>query len=77
MPLKIIILLLILAIPIVPTFWAIRDIPNRCFASSRSKVIWFVVVATFPFIGAMFYIIIGRRYTRPAEPILEQGIKTG
>jgi beta-lactamase regulating signal transducer with metallopeptidase domain len=65
MPLKILILALIFAIPIAPTFWAITDIPKRRFQARKQKMIWFAVVATLPCIGALMYIIFGRRSTEP------------
>ena len=69
MPEKIIILLVLLSIPLLPTFWAILDIPRRKFSSTRQKIIWFLVVATLPFVGAMFYIIFARRHTLPSETL--------
>lgn len=60
---KIIILLALLSIPLIPTFWAILDIPKRKFPSTGKKIVWFLTVATLPFIGAVFYIIFVRRNT--------------
>jgi len=65
MPLNIVALIAILSLPLVPTFWAILDIPKRRFASPRKKVVWFAIVSTFPFVGAMIYIILVRRHTEP------------
>jgi len=65
MPLNIVALIAILSLPLVPTFWAILDIPKRRFASPRKKAVWFAIVSTFPFIGAMIYIILIRRHTEP------------
>jgi len=66
MPFRILLVIILFAIPLVPTFWAIQDIPKRRFASSRAKTVWFAFVATVPFVGAMFYILLGRRNTRTA-----------
>ncbi|NSW86600.1 MAG: PLDc_N domain-containing protein [Syntrophobacteraceae bacterium] len=66
---ELVIVLAILTIPLIPTFWAILDIPRRRFSSTRTKIIWFAAVSTFPFIGAMFYIIFGRRRTEPLVDI--------
>ena len=65
MPFKILIVVLILTLPMVPTFWAIFDIPKRRFPTRARKVIWFALVATFPFFGAVFYILFARRTTEP------------
>jgi len=65
MPLNIVAVIAILSLSLVPTFWAILDIPKRRFASPRKKAVWFAIVSTFPFIGAMIYIILIRRHTEP------------
>lgn len=67
MPEQIIILLVLLTIPLIPTFWAILDIPRRKFSSTKKKILWFLLVSTLPFVGAMFYIIIGRRHTLSSD----------
>lgn len=67
MPLKILILLTLFFLPLVPTFWAIRDIPGRQFATDRKRVIWLLVVSTLPFVGALIYIGFVRRHTKPLE----------
>ncbi len=66
MPIKILLVTILFALPLVPTFWAIKDIPKRRFASSRAKMVWFAFVASVPFVGAMFYILLGRRNTQAA-----------
>jgi len=68
MPLKILMVVLILTLPMIPTFWAIVDIPKRRFPSRSRKIAWFAVVATFPCIGGMLYIIFARRNTEPLNP---------
>ncbi len=64
---QIIILLVLLAIPMIPTFWAILDIPKRRFTTPKGKILWFVTVSTLPCIGAVLYILFGRRHTEPIE----------
>jgi hypothetical protein len=64
---ELLVILSLFILPVIPTFWAILDIPRRRFPSRRGKVVWFILVATFPFVGAMFYIIFGRRRTEPME----------
>ena len=65
MLLKVVLLATAFVIPLIPTFWAIMEIPRRRFPSARSKVIWFAVVSTLPCIGAIFYFLMGRRHTQP------------
>lgn len=67
MPLKILILAVLFGAPLVPTFWAILDIPKRRFNSPGQKLLWLFVVATLPFIGGMVYILFVRRTTEPLE----------
>jgi hypothetical protein len=67
MPLQILVLLVIFAAPLVPTFWAIFDVPKRRFSSQKEKIAWLLTVSTLPFVGAMFYIFFKRRRTQPME----------
>ncbi|MFZ0942272.1 MAG: PLDc N-terminal domain-containing protein [Syntrophobacteraceae bacterium] len=64
-PLKLLILMVIVIIPVIPTMWAIVDLPGRRFSSTKSKVIWFAVVSTLPCLGAILYILLVRRNTQP------------
>lgn len=64
-PFNMLILFVILIIPVIPTFWAIVDLPRRRFSRTRWKVIWFAVVATLPVFGAILYFALARRYTEP------------
>lgn len=64
-PLNLLVLAIILIIPMIPTFWAILDLPRRRFARLRYKVLWFAVVSTLPCIGAALYILLARRHTQP------------
>jgi len=59
----------IFVLPILPTFWAIFDIPKRRFATNRRKIVWFFTVSTLPCIGAILYIIVERRRTEPLEVV--------
>ncbi|MGO9415725.1 MAG: PLDc N-terminal domain-containing protein [Syntrophobacteraceae bacterium] len=62
---KLLILMVIVIIPVIPTMWAIVDLPGRRFSSTKSKVIWFAVVSTLPCLGAILYILLVRRNTQP------------
>jgi beta-lactamase regulating signal transducer with metallopeptidase domain len=57
---RILILIVLLLLPMVPTIWAIRDIAHKSFPNLKTKVIWFVVVTLLPPIGALIYIFMGR-----------------
>jgi hypothetical protein len=65
MAIHIVILMVILAIPLIPTFWAILDIPKRQFVTPKQKLVWFFTVSTLPCVGAILYILFGRRSTTP------------
>ena len=67
MPVKIVLIVIALLLPMVPTFWAIVDIPKRRFSSLKKKVLWFFVVATLPLLGAILYFSFVRRHTGPLE----------
>jgi hypothetical protein len=67
MPVKILLVVIVLLLPMTPTFWAILDIPKRRFSSTKKKVLWFFVVATLPCLGAILYLTFGRRHTHPLE----------
>lgn len=67
MPLKLLLVIAIFLLPLVPTFWAILDVPRRRFPSPKKKVVWFVTVSTLPFLGAVLYLLIARRHTSPME----------
>jgi hypothetical protein len=57
---RILILIVLLFLPMVPTIWAIRDIAYKSFPRLKTKVIWFAVVTLLPPIGALIYIFVGR-----------------
>lgn len=65
--LKVLLVIILFGLPMVPTFWAIQDIPKRKFLSPRRKVVWFITVSTLPFIGAVAYIFFERKKTEPEE----------
>jgi len=64
-PLNLLVLMVIAIVPVIPTFWAIVDLPRRRFSSTKSKVIWFAVVSTLPCLGATLYFLLARRNTQP------------
>ncbi|NLI34048.1 MAG: hypothetical protein GX422_14900 [Deltaproteobacteria bacterium] len=64
---KFLVIMVLFAVPIIPTFWAILDIPKRRFATQRQKMAWLFLVATLPCVGAIVYILFCRRHTEPLE----------
>ncbi len=64
-PLKLLIVIAVIILPFIPTYWAIMDLPKRRFPSTKSKFIWFAVVSTLPCLGATLYFLLARRKTQP------------
>jgi hypothetical protein len=64
---RLLLVVILLILPLVPTFWAILDIPKRRFPSLRKKIIWFLVVSSLPCVGALCYLALARRHTEPLE----------
>jgi hypothetical protein len=58
------ILLVILILPMLLTFWAIRDVAYGQFPTLRAKYIWLVVVTLLPVVGALIYLVAGRSERR-------------
>ncbi|MBE9580491.1 MAG: PLDc_N domain-containing protein [Proteobacteria bacterium] len=53
-------ILLMLILPMVPTFWAIVDLAHRDFGTLRKKALWGVFVVFLPCLGGLVYLIFGR-----------------
>jgi hypothetical protein len=68
---RLLLVAILLILPLVPTFWAILDIPKRRFPSLKKKIIWFLVVSTLPCVGALCYLALARRHTEPSESFQE------
>ncbi len=58
--------LLLVWLPMLPTFWSIWDIWNHAFASPRRKAGWLIFVVLLPVIGGLVYIFRGRSEARKA-----------
>jgi hypothetical protein len=58
------ILLVLLILPMVLTFWAIRDVAYGQFPTLQTKYIWLVVVTLLPVVGALVYLVAGRSQRR-------------
>jgi hypothetical protein len=53
--------LLLLLLPLVPTFWAIVDVAYKDFGTLTKKVLWGGFVVFVPCLGGVVYLIFGRR----------------
>jgi hypothetical protein len=61
-----ILIFLALCVPFfVGTIWAVVDVSQKDFGTTRDKVIWWVV-ASIPFLGFILYLIIGFRRGKKA-----------
>jgi hypothetical protein len=58
------IFLVILILPMLFTFWAIRDVAYGQFPTLQTKYIWLVVVTLLPVVGALVYLVAGRSQRR-------------
>ncbi|MEW5948762.1 MAG: PLD nuclease N-terminal domain-containing protein [Thermodesulfobacteriota bacterium] len=52
---RLIIVILILLLPMVPTFLAIRDVVHRPFADPQKKMIWLLIIIFLPVLGGLIY----------------------
>lgn len=60
-PAEFLIILFIVGIPAALWLWAIIDLLTSEFENSVNKVVWLIAVAFIPFLGAVLYLLIGRR----------------
>lgn len=60
-PIELLLLLLFLAMPLGLWLWALIDLLRSSFADSITKLIWVVVIIFLPVLGAILYLLIGRR----------------
>ncbi|MFA5309439.1 MAG: PLDc N-terminal domain-containing protein [Dehalococcoidales bacterium] len=51
----------LLVVEIVLLFWAVFDLDRRKNITSKSKMVWMMVIIFFGIIGPIFYFIFGRR----------------
>ena len=54
-------ILLILLLPMVPTFWAIVDVAYRDFGTLKKRALWGAFIVFVPCLGGLVYLIFGRR----------------
>lgn len=53
--------IIIILMPMLPTFWSIYNICARQFADEQKKMLWLVFVVFVPVIGGIIYIFFGRK----------------
>jgi hypothetical protein len=58
---EIMLLLFFIGIPTVLWLWALVDLLSSDFASSTNKLIWVAVILFLPILGAILYLLIGRK----------------
>lgn len=61
---NLIILIVVLMLPMVLTFWAIRHVAYGQFPTLKTKYTWLVVVTLLPVVGALIYLVVGRSQRR-------------
>lgn len=60
--------LLILLLPMVPTFWAIRDVAHRSFDDPQKKMIWLLIIIFLPVLGGLIYFAF-KKFRKDADKI--------
>lgn len=58
---QIAVLLFFILVPVALMIWAIIDLVQSTFADSTNKLIWALVIIFMPLIGAVLYLIVGRK----------------
>ncbi|ALI99035.1 PLD nuclease N-terminal domain-containing protein [Rufibacter tibetensis] len=58
---ELIILLLFAGIPAILWIWSLVDLLTSKFANTIEKLIWLIAVVFIPVLGAILYLIIGRK----------------
>lgn len=64
-PEKLLLYLILLAIPIIPNLWCIWNAFQREFPTVNEKMAWIGVGVFVPVLGGLAYLFIGRRRSRP------------
>ncbi|GAB2543141.1 PLDc N-terminal domain-containing protein [Rufibacter soli] len=58
---EILMLLLFAGIPALLWLWALVDVLTSTFANSIEKLIWLVAIVFVPVLGAILYLVLGRK----------------
>ncbi len=56
-----VLLIIILFLPMIPTFWAIIDLARRETSAIYLKFFWFALVVLVPCFGGISYLLLGRK----------------
>ncbi len=51
----------VLALPIIPTLYAIWHVRTHYFVSEQEKSLWFLLVVFIPVFGGIIYLLLGRK----------------
>jgi hypothetical protein len=60
-PAEILMLLFFAGIPVVLWLWALVDVLTSKFENSIEKLIWLVAIVFVPVLGAILYLVLGRK----------------
>ncbi len=58
---EVVIILFFMLLPAALMIWAIMDLLKRTYLSDINKLIWALVIILIPVIGALVYLVAGRR----------------
>ncbi|MFD2248538.1 PLDc N-terminal domain-containing protein [Pontibacter ruber] len=58
---ELLLILLFLGIPTILWLWALIDLLNSDFEKGIDKLIWLVVIVFIPLLGALLYLLFGRK----------------
>lgn len=53
--------IVVILIPMILWFWALIDVLRSDFRDSTTKIVWLIAIIFVPFLGALLYLVIGRR----------------
>lgn len=53
--------LIVIIIPLIFWLWALIDLLRSNFRDSSTKIVWLIAIIFVPFLGALLYLLIGRR----------------
>ena len=59
--LEIILILAFISLPFILMIWAIIDLLTSQFVDNTNKLIWALVIIFMPLLGAILYLLIGRK----------------
>lgn len=57
-------LFMVCTVSVILWLWALQDILRSDFKTDIDKLVWVIVVAVLPIVGAVLYLLIGRKQKR-------------